>query len=199
MLAFLFYYHYLRYPLLRSVTIAIFLGVVLLAPYGGQYAYLALKKYITHKKFESRYESSLTKDELQLFIIDKENSEDIEWEHEREFRFGGVMYDVIEECQLGDTTFLWCWMDEQETDLEVRIEHLLKRWLGELDFPINDHKWLDWQKTKYLSANAFTFFSELDPESTSFAILDRIPKRIYYQPPVPPPRPEPTTWLSTLC
>ena len=65
--------------------------------------------------------------ELSVIRHTAENSEDFFWIHSREFRYRGVMYDVVRSEQVSDgATLLHCVTDHQETLLFANLDRMTK-------------------------------------------------------------------------
>jgi len=47
--------------------------------------------------------------------------------HEREFRYQGQLYDIVNEEQVGKTTWFYCIHDKQETRLVSRLSKIKKK------------------------------------------------------------------------
>lgn len=63
--------------------------------------------------------------DLVHFTFTMAEAENLEWEHAKEFRFKGDMYDVVHQRKKGDSLILWCWWDSEETQLYQKFENLL--------------------------------------------------------------------------
>ncbi|MCB2206182.1 hypothetical protein KQI65_15675 [bacterium] len=48
----------------------------------------------------------------------------VEWEHDREFRCDGVMYDVVRSASEGDMTRYFCVRDDEETAVFAQLDQL---------------------------------------------------------------------------
>lgn len=49
----------------------------------------------------------------------------LRWEHDREFEFEGMMYDVVEAESCEGMVHYWCWPDGEETSLNRLLEELV--------------------------------------------------------------------------
>ncbi|MBX2943411.1 MAG: hypothetical protein KF860_13795 [Cyclobacteriaceae bacterium] len=79
-----------------------------------------------------RIVAGLDKKELVLLkFTEKEKQEHLDWEHDLEFEFKGVMYDVVDTKVKGDTTYYWCWEDEAETIINNQLDDLVAMALGD--------------------------------------------------------------------
>jgi hypothetical protein len=88
----------------------------------GFFLLLQVKKSLVKYEVGVMMRGKLAQDELVLFKFSLEQSEILlRWEHPGEFEFLGEMYDVYVRDCVGDSVYLWCWWDREETALN---EHL---------------------------------------------------------------------------
>lgn len=108
----------MRIPAWTGLAILILWGL----SYGSVRTYLFWKEV----QIESRIAQSLftlPTESLFLFAITKKDSaRRFHWEHEMEFSYQNQMFDVVRRETRGDSLFLWCYWDEEETALKD-IEH----------------------------------------------------------------------------
>ena len=71
--------------------------------------------------------------ELVLLTFAKSETENLlQWEHSREFEYGGEMYDVVETRKNKDSVSYLCWWDNEETKLNQQLSKLLDHaWNGD--------------------------------------------------------------------
>lgn len=167
--------------------ITFFLLGLLLGPFIGHYAFLSAKKYVVGKTFQERFEKNGGKDRLHEFRFNRLELSQLNWEHDREFELNGVMYDVIEECEVYDTTILWCWLDQQETFLGVRIKKLFKRWTQGEDMDENSLAWQDWYKVKYVTNESDPVVRKIILYEDTVTLAEKRPQN-FIIPPGPPPK-----------
>ncbi|MBL7978177.1 MAG: hypothetical protein JNN12_07530 [Bacteroidetes Order II. Incertae sedis bacterium] len=112
----------------------------------------------------------------------------LRWEHEREFEYRGNMYDIIKTSVEGDTTYYWCWWDEEETEINNK--------LNSLALYISKEKQTDQQtvvqiyhylKTLYFpESTEWIFFNKADyPQLFSWKVT--LYQSFFISPAVPPP------------
>lgn len=93
---------------------------------GGFFYVFKIKEYAIKKEIKTKIKKDVPKDELCTFIITDANSHKFEWEHSKEFRFNGMMYDVVYKTVNDDgTTTLECVSDVQETQLFKDLNNYL--------------------------------------------------------------------------
>jgi len=68
---------------------------------------------------------SFDKEDMILFEFTHQEIKKLDWEHEREFKYQGNMYDVVEQEQHGNKHLLWCYKDDKEKKLKEKITHFL--------------------------------------------------------------------------
>lgn len=159
-------------------------------PFIGQYAFLQLQKYVVKRTMDIRMEKSSDKMDLIHFKFVSNDLEELSWEHAREFERAGQMFDVIEECQIGDTTHMWCWADHQETILGIRLKQLFKQLSpheNPSDRPMSNPV-IDWHKVKYVTLE--TIWENESPDeilSTWSSDTFEEPTPIYLEVLAPPP------------
>ncbi len=75
--------------------------------------------------------SGVEKHELILLkFTEKECQTKLNWEHSKEFEYNNQMYDIVATQMEGDTTYFWCWPDNEETELNKKLNDLLAYTLG---------------------------------------------------------------------
>jgi hypothetical protein len=68
------------------------------------------------------------KDKLALITITSENRSDLDWKHEREFRYKGVVYDIVKKEMIDAHTAVYhCLTDELVTTLFLDLDELVKK------------------------------------------------------------------------
>lgn len=74
-------------------------------------------------KMEERLRKGADEAELIHFVFHRNTPKEVRWVHEREFVYGGKMYDVVRQVIQGDSVYIACVHDHRETLL---MKHLLK-------------------------------------------------------------------------
>lgn len=127
------------------------------------------------------------KDLILLKFTRSEAEAQLDWEHSDEFEYKDQMYDVVESKVKGDTTYYWCWPDDEETKLDSTLDKLLADSFGK------DQQQKDNQRT------VISIFKSLYCEKLfNWHLLTVIKKPILhlyslhfnsvvFPPPVPPP------------
>lgn len=96
--------------------------------------FLVLKSQLVtvRESVEKKYEEGFDRERILTFqFTPKEIQENLRWEHDREFEYEGQMYDVIERRTVDGLIELRVYADHEETELKLKLAHLLQGDLGE--------------------------------------------------------------------
>ncbi|KAF5075313.1 hypothetical protein DSECCO2_172600 [anaerobic digester metagenome] len=95
---------------------------------GTAYYFLfRLQQERIRKEIKMMIKAGVPDGELSVIRHTAENSEDFHWIHSREFRYRGVMYDVVRSEKAADgATLLHCVTDHQETLLFANLDLMTK-------------------------------------------------------------------------
>ena len=67
--------------------------------------------------------AGLDKSELVLLkFSEKEASQSLKWKHSKEFEYRHQMFDIVETVSKGDSILYWCWSDNAETELNLKLQ-----------------------------------------------------------------------------
>lgn len=112
------------------VTLCLVLGLFV-----GYVLHLKIEKETIRSNVKTLIFEGLDRSELVFISIEREKDPSFEWKDDREFSLNGHFYDIVEytvgEVQKG----YWCWLDEEESEVEEKINHLFK-----LKFKDNPHE-----------------------------------------------------------
>lgn len=87
--------------------------------------YLKWQEEELEEKLEERIEQQVENQTLLVFSI--EGLQQLYWEHEKEFQYKGEMYDVIDRYVRGDSVYLLCFHDREESHLKKQLYNYLAR------------------------------------------------------------------------
>jgi hypothetical protein len=111
-----------------------FFGILLLlsliAPVVTGLTVLHFQRKAVRKQVKNRILEGIPNSEFTLIKISPE-SKNIRWKHSKEFEFKGEMYDVVRTEKHGDTTYYYCWWDNQETLLNQKLNENISMELGQ--------------------------------------------------------------------
>lgn len=109
-------------------TFAILLLFTLLFNAVGVVVLFKVQQYQVKREIKQRIKHHVPIEELTTIVLTQQNSNEFDWEHEREFRYKGVMYDVVKKESVNETTtLLHCITDSQETILFARLNDEVKK------------------------------------------------------------------------
>lgn len=104
--------------------------------------------------------------ELVNFEFDMNGSEfkSLRWEHQHEFEYNELMFDIVEGDTIGNMVYYLCFPDKQETALNKEFRELLNARYAN-DQPAHKRQWLisNFIKSLYLP-ESFPFFDEFNIE-----------------------------------
>lgn len=103
----------------------------MVAPLTATFIWLQHQKAVVKSMVKKNMISGLDKQELILLKFTEEECQSkLNWEHSKEFEYNDQMYDIIATHKEGDTTYFWCWPDNEETELNKQLNDLLAYTLG---------------------------------------------------------------------
>lgn len=99
---------------------------------GGFFLVFKIKQYYVRQEIKHRIKQGVPDDELILITvtpaIQHKLEWEFEWEDEKEFRYEGMMYDVVKTEVIDETTIAYyCISDEQETTLFANLDEQVKK------------------------------------------------------------------------
>lgn len=107
------------------------MALSLILPLAGMFVWLQWKKDAVKREVKASIQAGLQEEELVLLKFGPEELAELEWEDEGEFEFKRQMYDLVRMEQRGDSTFFWCWWDNEESRLEAQLHALIDQILGQ--------------------------------------------------------------------
>ncbi|MFN2429912.1 MAG: hypothetical protein ABR574_07855 [Cryomorphaceae bacterium] len=171
----------------RIIGIVLFLAFV--APVGTAFVVLQYQKKQVKRAVKWKMIDGIDREELVVLKLTNEEKEsELRWEHSREVEYRGEMYDIVETSQKGDTTYFWVWWDNEETELNKKLDQLVADVFG--DNPKNRegqdklakfYKNLFRENPKTLEPLLTTVQKQYIPYSENFSSFKSAP-------PSPPPR-----------
>ena len=107
---------------------AIFLLFVLLFNIGGLYLVFRFQQHQIRKEVKHKIKLGVPQNELYLIRISPDNQHLIQWIHSKEFRYKGVMYDVVRKKTIDAKTIEFaCINDEQEAKLFAHLDEEINK------------------------------------------------------------------------
>lgn len=106
-----------------------FLSIVLVAllflPLWGTFGYLTVQKKQVQKSVKRQIMKGIDREELIFMAFSQEELQTkLNWKHAKEFELNGEMYDIVERNETLDSAFYWVWWDNDETELNRRVNRI---------------------------------------------------------------------------
>jgi hypothetical protein len=119
----------------------------------------------------------------------KDSQEKLDWEHEAEFEYRGVMYDVVESEVCGDSIAYVCYPDRKETALNNQIRKLVAFYVAnQPQNRENNQRVMNFFKTLFLHEPFQWNLSAPSLSQGAFPVLHCTFQTRCVEIPVPPPR-----------
>jgi len=98
---------------------------LLIAPFAIAITFIHFSKNQIRKEVKEQIIHNLDKSELVFFQLSLKEYNELDWENEEEFELKGKMYDVVEVQKLNKTMQIWCWADNDESELNAKLDQLI--------------------------------------------------------------------------
>lgn len=122
---------------LKRAAIYILLSTFLFNISGYFIAFKVLQ-YQVRKEIKSEIKQQLSRSDLTTIAIKKAKKNAILWEEEnKEFYYGGALYDIVKSCETNDSIFYYCINDKQEEILFDNLEEHIDRYVTTDEFSKN--------------------------------------------------------------
>ncbi|HMQ46054.1 MAG TPA: hypothetical protein PKA00_01200 [Saprospiraceae bacterium] len=110
---------------------SILLLASLLLPSAGTFFWLKLRKEAIRESIKLEIQRGIPDEKLVELRFSQEDARQyLRWEHDREFEFQGLMFDVISTKKEGDTLIYRCFWDEQESAINRQLNELANKGLA---------------------------------------------------------------------
>ncbi|MBK8505456.1 MAG: hypothetical protein IPL46_26610 [Saprospiraceae bacterium] len=164
--------------------------LALVVPVTIIYTYFHWQEQILEATVAQRIKANIGHEHLVTLGFSLRDASNLRWEHEHEFEYQGMMYDVMDRYTAGDSIYYHCWPDHEESLLKKNLYRSLA-----LDFGENPGR-------KSQESRIFSFFKSLidsRPCETLIQLEDLADstvleeskehyKNLFISPPTPPPR-----------
>lgn len=131
----------------------------------------------------------MDKEDLVLLKFkEKDEKKQLKWHHSEEFEHNGEMYDIVKKEVVADTTYYWCWPDNEETKLNTQLDKLLICALENIPQRKDNQKRVsDFFKSLYHQEKSKTgiVFCQLTQQNLHYSCSSY--SSLTFPPPVPPP------------
>jgi hypothetical protein len=172
------------------VPLAYALILVLVLPVLGSYLGLRQQQRIVRRAVKHAMERGLSDAELVRWRFTAAEAAALDWKEEgREFRHEGQMYDIVRAAWTDGHLEFWCWWDHEESELEQRLERLVRVAMGgDADPHSPAASWGDCFKRVFTPAAPEIFAPEPVLHTRAWAHPRAYPASApALAPPVPPP------------
>lgn len=94
---------------------------------GGFYLNFIVEQCLIRERIKEQIIKQLPENELSLIKVSSREQNKIKWlEDGKEFRYCGIMYDVVKVRNLNDSTYYYCFCDLKESRLLTNLDKLVK-------------------------------------------------------------------------
>ena len=165
------------------------ISLIFIMPFTTSYLFLFIKKAQIKEHAKLLIINTINRNELILLKFTKEESQKfLEWEDCNEFKYKGLMYDVLKKQIKKDSMYLLCIIDHKENKINKKLSNLVHLLLGN-----DSQNKKNAQDLKLFSKNLFFSFQQLSLFKPFFQINSFIKNMENYtsyiiQIPVPPPK-----------
>jgi hypothetical protein len=119
-----------RMPQVKSI----FLGLILAIPFAGAFGWFTGRLVVVRHEVKAKLATDKHAGPLVKLTFARGDVRDLlAWEHSREFRYQGEMYDVARTEEATDSISYWCHHDVKETSIRREISKWLARTFGRGD------------------------------------------------------------------
>ena len=170
---------------------AIVLLSCLVLPFCGSYLWLQGKVKEARDNAIAHLQDGLPEEETIILTFSISDTETVlEWEHSREFRYNGNMYDVVHTAYHGDSISYQCYLDYKESKLKRAISQLAPKWAqGEPQRDNQQQRIADFFKLVYcIDRDQQTGFDTSVSDTSFFGYASFWYDDLAYDPIVPPPK-----------
>lgn len=103
----------------------------MIVPYLVFFISLNYNKLSVKKQIKKNIIAGIKKDDLVLLIFSQfEINTLLKWKHSKEFEYKHQLYDIVSFETKNDSTYYWCWLDNDETELNKKLNFLTLFALG---------------------------------------------------------------------
>lgn len=113
----------------KLTTIILFISLIAPFVIGLRTYDVQLKKL--KKSVKKTIAEHIDRSLLVRLSFNKDEITKLQWEHSKEFEYNSEMYDIVHKEIKSDSVVYWCWLDNEETNLEKSLNNLIAKSLGE--------------------------------------------------------------------
>jgi hypothetical protein len=94
----------------------------------GLFLVFKVQQYQVRKEIKQQIKLGVPEDELARITVTSDNEHLLDWEHDKEFRYKGTMYDVVKKEVIDTNTVVYhCITDKQETKLFTNLDQQVRK------------------------------------------------------------------------
>lgn len=153
--------------------LSIFLLTTLLFPVFGTLFLFKYQQKMLRREIKAQIVAGLDEEDLVLFVFSEKEKELLDWKHDKEFSFRGVMYDIVKQKNEHGNYYYWCWKDDKETTLHLKLEQLFANAYGK------DSK-NQQQKVQLNLFNKTLFIPVVENWKPIFSLVQIVPPNFHY-------------------
>lgn len=169
---------------MRKILGAILLTLILIFQFSGGHLLFHIQRARIKKEIKHQIKNGVPEDEMTTFTIHKSKSA-LQWINDHEFWHDGHMYDVVLQTIEGDSLYLQCINDDQETSLFASLDKVVNK---RLHHPSNKKNIINSLSNHYLKGYETPIPNFNQVECTHAFICDFSIKTWASPPDSPPPR-----------
>ncbi len=113
----------------KLTTIILFISLIAPFVIGLRTYDVQLKKL--KKSVKKTIAEHIDRSMLVRLSFNKDEITKLQWEHSKEFEYNSEMYDIVHKEIKSDSVVYWCWLDNEETNLERSLNNLIAKSIGE--------------------------------------------------------------------
>ena len=168
------------------------LGVLVLAslmlPFLVAWQFLERRIFDVKKEIHDRINAEEIEPDVLLKFTPVQSAQ-LAWEHDREFMYQGMMYDIICSEMFNDTIWYWCHLDIKESTLKRKLNNLLVNGVDSAPLNQDHNKQLThfFKTLFFVSSKAATTAYLSSSQEILFAYADQHYVSPGSSPPAPPP------------
>ena len=89
--------------------------LTLVVPVTIIYTYFYWQEQILEQTVEQRLKANTGHENLVILKFSLQDAAALRWEHDHEFEYRGIMYDVVDRHTISDSVYYRCWPDHEES------------------------------------------------------------------------------------
>lgn len=146
------------------------------------------KKNQIRKQVKKEIIVNIDKAELVLLKFSEKDLIQLNWTHDKEFEYQQQMYDIVYTKIYNDSIFYYCWLDNKETKLNIKLKKIVSMIWGK-DQQNKLHQQLLNYYHSLFHSKSFEWQANIFPKKKQIQYCYSFVTLSYsFPPPVPPPK-----------